>query len=441
MNAHLCAAVTFVIEKKNGTHIKNYFAGEYPRSIPEGETSLAKKIVFERSPGETVFLDESDKSYSALTFLYQIEDPEGSDPHLSACDILGRVVHDHYELEKILKDSVYIAVGIPGESIQPMEVDCEPLNLKAAVHRIDSDLEKSKGSDLRSDLRSELQTQKTFDSFYRERASRLSEQIEQLRTEYATMNTSDFYKRLSSLRRAILEISRHEDTTKSEGDLFEMRNNYESMIHEETQKSLLEIKKSLSRQQKFSMIIPTIVGILTIFAIIYVGFEQASITEKIGSTQASIMEEQTEILSKQTEIQNQQLSYLTREGLRLVDWKPRTPIETDWLDQTFLTTYIENVGTSDIYVTDVRLMFSLPDGSTYKIHVSDFDPDFQPVKISGLSTEMIEIPLNPLVNEVVRKINQADIVNCDLEVVIQILNSNDISHPLEVKIRLRIVAE
>ena len=438
------AGVTFVIRKDIGTHfLDQYLRREFERAnpsstdylrLPEEENYLGMEklmIVLGKSSQEekTILYDKSDKFFATLTILFRLT-------HLSnlehvAREIMHRTLQENGLLE-ISKNASYIYVeralfqGSEEEQLDLknqnenlyIEIECNKIpKMRVKVSkRILNEIPKHEVWENVNTIHkiiADQQKRTALKCFYAEKLSIMKEELNRMKAEYANFGISEFYHQLYHIESQLIEIRHEEDTFFIERELSEIKNNYESMVHTKNQ-------QILSKLQRSQLLISVIIGVLTVGAIVGVGLRQASIAEEIGLRQTSIMEEQKTILAQQTEIQNEQYTYISQEGLRVFDWKPRDRVIFVHGDlPTNIALYIENLGARDIYITDVELFFSYTEDS-FSISLSNLDQNFQDIKIGRYTTEKVEIQVNPFAYGIIPKSRLEELLNQDLDVTIRI---------------------
>ncbi len=442
--------VTFVINKVVGTKLRDeFFARDFNQIFsnvdycnrPEERAYLgeAKKmiVISKSSPRDITYLfDNSDRYYTSITFLYQTGDLSNP-PHV-ACSAIYRALMADKLLESVLKEAEYAHVGrflyrgseseqsVLERQDREVEIKCEELSgVSVTVGRevfkefpMHSLWKKTVNI---SKILVSQQNEVSMECFYQKKKFVLKKEVRKLRAEHADLKTRDFYNRINLLERELIKIEHRESTTLIKQELREIRDVYESMINLMMQQSLVDIQKSTSRQQFYALII----ALLTILAIVAVGWKQASVTENIGLRNASIMEDQTEIMNEMAKMQMEEFNLLTSGYLVRLSQEPFPLVVVDWEEQEFLSVFVRNIGNVDVIITDISLGFPQLNGNEYSINVSHFYLQFEPITVEGFSEKQVLVPVNPYANEDIREQISNEFLNRDLTVTVQIRYSED----------------
>lgn len=304
--------LTFVVKKETGVHFRDeYFRKEFSLNsalIDYCDTSKEKAyfkgrkemivLLKQTQKKETILIDESDKMYSAVTFLYPSLDISESK---IACDFLSKIGEDirvDELLKYFLENSMFIFVGrylFQGseeekEMLIPqnrhVKVYCEDMhNIEIIVDKMTHDKVPvhdcwKNPKDLHKII-ADNQSKEALRFFYLEKFLILEEDVKSFQIEAPFLSTDDFYQKWYLLQKETLQIQHKQNTVSIENDLAQIKSRYESQSH-------LAIQKSLSETQRRLLLASILSVVLSAVIIATVGYYQINVTKEIGLKQIEI---------------------------------------------------------------------------------------------------------------------------------------------------------
>lgn len=309
---HRYVGLTYVVKKEVGSHFRDeFFSRDYsvePALLDNCNILEEKKYLRQRkkmmvlskqTPREvTVLFDESDKLYSAVTFLYP--SPDISEPEI-ACKFLSDIVRKASTdelLKSILEDSVfifagrYLFLGSKGEQEKlefqdrHIKVRCRDLGsmeviVDKMVHNKIPDHSCWKNIKSIHKIIADEQSQEALRFFYQERLRTLEEEVKSFKVEAPSLPMARFYQKWYLLQEKGSQIQHKKNITFIESELTQIKDGYESQSH-------LAIQHSLSKTQRHLVYVSILSFICTVVVIGAVGYFQISITKEIGSRQLEI---------------------------------------------------------------------------------------------------------------------------------------------------------